>query len=66
MTGMICQASPRLNDLGEIELTESSGYEVLDQSALATVKKWRFTPAKEEVFFRVYKAVRCAENRLWF
>lgn len=31
--------------VGEIELKESSGYEVLDQSALDTVKKWRFIPA---------------------
>jgi TonB family protein len=31
--------------VGEIELKESSGYEVLDQSALTTVKKWRFIPA---------------------
>jgi TonB family protein len=33
--------------VGEIELKESSGYEVLDQSALATVKKWRFIPARK-------------------
>lgn len=32
--------------VGEIELKESSGHEVLDQSALATVKKWRFIPAR--------------------
>jgi protein TonB len=32
--------------VGEIELKESCGYEVLDQSALATVKKWRFIPAR--------------------
>jgi TonB family protein len=32
--------------VGEIELKDSSGYEVLDQSALATVKKWRFIPAR--------------------
>jgi len=31
--------------VGEIELKESSGYDVLDQSALDTVKKWRFIPA---------------------
>ena len=29
------------------EVEKSSGYEVLDQSALATVKKWRFIPAKK-------------------
>jgi protein TonB len=31
--------------VGEIEVKESSGYEVLDRSALETVKKWRFIPA---------------------
>jgi protein TonB len=30
---------------GEIELKESCGYNVLDQSAFDTVKKWRFIPA---------------------
>jgi len=30
---------------GDIELKESCGYEALDQSALDTVKKWRFIPA---------------------
>jgi len=33
--------------VGEVELNESSGYEVLDQSALATVKRWRFIPARK-------------------
>jgi TonB family protein len=33
--------------VGEVEVEKSSGYEVLDQSALATVKKWRFIPAKK-------------------
>jgi TonB family protein len=32
--------------VGEISIKKSSGYEVLDQSALMTVKKWRFTPAR--------------------
>jgi TonB family protein len=32
--------------VGEISIKRSSGYEVLDQSALMTVKKWRFTPAR--------------------
>jgi len=31
--------------VGEIELKESCGYSLLDQSALTTVKKWRFVPA---------------------
>jgi TonB family protein len=30
---------------GDVELKESCGYDVLDQSALETVKKWRFAPA---------------------
>jgi TonB family protein len=32
--------------VGQIEVKKSSGYEVLDQSALATVKKWKFVPAR--------------------
>jgi len=32
--------------VGEVKVERSSGYEILDQSALATVKKWRFLPAK--------------------
>jgi protein TonB len=31
--------------VGDIFVKESSGYEVLDESALTTVKKWRFIPA---------------------
>ena len=34
--------------VGRIEVKKSSGYEVLDQSALAAVKKWKFVPAKKE------------------
>jgi TonB family protein len=33
--------------VGEIFVKESSGYDVLDQSALDTVKKWRFIPARK-------------------
>jgi protein TonB len=33
--------------VGDIFVKESSGYEVLDQNALETVKKWRFIPAKK-------------------
>jgi TonB family protein len=33
--------------VGEVIVEKSSGYEVLDQSALATVKKWRFIPARK-------------------
>ncbi len=31
--------------VGELELKKSSGYKLLDQSALKTVKQWRFIPA---------------------
>ena len=30
---------------GRVEVAESSGREVLDQSALRTVRRWTFTPA---------------------
>ncbi|OGP88181.1 MAG: hypothetical protein A2156_03740 [Deltaproteobacteria bacterium RBG_16_48_10] len=33
--------------VGQIEIKRSSGYEILDQSALATVKQWKFIPAKK-------------------
>jgi TonB family protein len=33
--------------VGEVEVEKSSGYEILDQSAVTTVKKWRFIPAKQ-------------------
>jgi protein TonB len=33
--------------VGEVELKKSSGHEILDQSALDTIKKWRFIPAKK-------------------
>ena len=35
--------------VGQVEVGKSSGYEALDQSALATVKKWRFIPARKEM-----------------
>lgn len=31
--------------VGEIKIVESSGYEILDKSALEEIKKWRFIPA---------------------
>jgi TonB family protein len=34
-------------EVGKIELKKSSGYEVLDQSALSAVKKWKFIPAEK-------------------
>ena len=33
--------------VGQIEIKKSSGYELLDHSALTTVKQWRFIPAKK-------------------
>lgn len=33
--------------VGEIEIKRSSGYEILDRSALAAVKEWKFIPAKK-------------------
>jgi len=33
--------------VGQIEIKKSSGYELLDHSALAAVKQWRFIPAKK-------------------
>lgn len=34
--------------IGDITVFQSSGYEVLDQSALKTVKKWRYQPASRQ------------------
>jgi TonB family protein len=34
-------------EVGQIEVKKSSGYEVLDQSALSAVKKWKFIPVKK-------------------
>ncbi len=36
----------RSGQVGQIEIRKSSGYEILDRSALATVKQWQFVPAK--------------------
>jgi TonB family protein len=33
--------------VGQVEVEKSSGYEILDQSAVTTVKKWRFIPARK-------------------
>jgi periplasmic protein TonB len=33
--------------VGEIELKKSSGHEILDRSAAAAVKRWKFAPARE-------------------
>jgi protein TonB len=33
--------------VGQVEVKKSSGYELLDRSASATVKKWKFIPARK-------------------
>jgi protein TonB len=33
---------------GQVKILESSGHELLDQSALSTVKQWKFTPARKD------------------
>ena len=33
--------------VGQIEVKNSSGHELLDRSALAAVKQWKFIPAKK-------------------
>ncbi len=33
--------------VGQIEVKDSSGYELLDRSALTAVKRWKFIPAKK-------------------
>lgn len=33
--------------VGQVEVKHSSGHEILDRSALTTVKQWRFIPAKK-------------------
>ncbi len=33
--------------VGQIEVRKSSGYEILDRSALQSVKQWKFIPAKK-------------------
>ena len=50
-----------------VELESSSGSNALDQSALETVKRWRFTPAQRggdpvEIWVRVPIAFRLAEQ----
>jgi protein TonB len=33
---------------GNVRVVESSGNELLDQSALTTVRQWKFTPARKD------------------
>lgn len=51
-----------------VELNGSSGYEVLDQAAMETVKKWRFQPARSaeglvESWVRIPVVFRLAERK---
>ncbi len=36
----------REGNVSEIKVLESSGFQVLDDASLETLKKWKFTPAK--------------------
>ena len=36
----------REGNVSEIKVLESSGFKVLDNASLETLKKWKFTPAK--------------------
>ena len=36
----------REGNVSEIKVLESSGFQVLDNASLETLKKWKFTPAK--------------------
>ncbi|MFQ6078414.1 MAG: energy transducer TonB [Thermodesulfobacteriota bacterium] len=36
----------RSGRVGELRVKRSSGHHILDKSALKTVKKWKFIPAK--------------------
>ena len=36
----------REGNVSEIKVIESSGFKVLDNASLETLKKWKFTPAK--------------------
>lgn len=40
---------------GDIVVYRSSGYDSLDESAVAAVKRWRFTPGKDQVSGRTIK-----------
>lgn len=33
---------------GKVAIESSSGHDLLDQSALQTIKQWEFTPAKKD------------------
>ena len=46
--GTIVLSAQVLNSgsVGELRIKKSSGYEILDQSALETVRQWRFEPGK--------------------
>ena len=35
-------------EVDDVQLAQTSGYDSLDNSALNTVKKWKFVPAKKD------------------
>jgi protein TonB len=52
--------------VGNIEVVESSGYELLDEAAVAAVKRWKFVPEKidgQPVATRVEQAINFKINR---
>ena len=36
----------RVGNVSEVKVLESSGYKVLDNASLETLKEWKFAPAK--------------------
>ena len=46
---LLAEVSPG-GKAGRVSLETSSGHELLDQSALQTVKQWQFTPARKDGF----------------
>jgi len=43
---IVLSAQVLSGDVGELRVKKSSGYEILDQSALEAVRQWRFEPGK--------------------
>jgi periplasmic protein TonB len=50
MEGKVILLAEVLGDgrAGQVRILTSSGHELLDQSALSTVKNWKFTPARKD------------------
>jgi protein TonB len=45
--GIVAEVLPS-GKAGRVRLESSSGHDLLDQSALETVKQWQFTPATKD------------------